>query len=137
MAETSSSIRGTGRTWRWIVPAAYMAGIWWLSSDRLPVDLPGQSDKLVHAGAYGILAALWIWALTGERAPRWRWALGVILASGWGFLDEWHQRFVPGRSAELADVAADCIGGVLAGGALLALRGLTGALRGTGQGTRS
>jgi VanZ family protein len=36
----------------------------------------------------------------------------------YGFTDEFHQLFVPGRSADLRDVLADCVGG-FAGAAMM------------------
>jgi len=40
------------------------------------------------------------------------WA--ATLAVAYGVTDEWHQRFVPGRSATLGDLAADAVGAVVA-----------------------
>jgi VanZ family protein len=48
------------------------------------------------------------------RAARW----AALLGSLYGLTDEFHQRFVPHRSAELGDWAADTLGAAL--GALLA-----------------
>jgi VanZ family protein len=40
-----------------------------------------------------------------------------LLVVTFGFLDEWHQRYIKGRSAELADGLADSAGGLV--GALI------------------
>src|SRR5690349_1643138 len=72
-------------------------------------------DKLLHAGVYAVLGAFTFMAL-----PR-SWSLRtsvLVLAAGaittlYGFSDEFHQIFVPGRSADLRDVLADCVGGFL------------------------
>ncbi len=40
--------------------------------------------------------------------------LAVGVASAFGASDEWHQSFVPGRSAELADWVADTAGAACA-----------------------
>lgn len=78
-------------------------------------------DKLEHAGAYGILAGLIIFAqgLTSRRAV----LVAVVLTSLYGASDELHQVHVPGRSADVLDWAADTIGGcVMSAGAFIARR---------------
>ncbi|HSM91322.1 MAG TPA: VanZ family protein, partial [Anaeromyxobacteraceae bacterium] len=76
-------------------------------------------DKVLHAGAYGVLAAL---AARGLLALGWtaRRTLGIALvaASLYGVTDELHQAFVPGRDADPLDWAADTAGAV-AGAALV------------------
>lgn len=74
-----------------------------------PSLFPHQ-DKLFHAVTYGILGFLLLGGL--PDGPR-RLLLAWLLASLYGCSDEIHQMFVPGRSAELLDLAAD------SGGALL------------------
>lgn len=81
------------------------------------------ADKLVHFSLYAVLGALVARALAAPRARR-----GLVLAAAqlmlFGALDEWHQQFVPGRSAELADWVADLLGalvGLLAAHHLLPL----------------
>jgi hypothetical protein len=76
-------------------------------------------DKLLHAGVYAVLGAFTFMAL-----PR-RWGMRtsvLVLVAGaittlYGFSDEFHQMFVPGRSADLRDVLADCVGGLVGAGA--------------------
>ncbi len=73
-------------------------------------------DKLVHVGAYAPLGALSLLALrtTSVRFPAWLLVvLGGVIAGAYGVTDEFHQRFVPGRSVEALDVTADFIGGCL------------------------
>ena len=74
----------------------------------------GQGDKVVHALLYGVLA----W-LVARAEPRWAAstarAVPVLAAiAAFAAVDEWHQRFVPGRSASVDDWAADCVGAALA-----------------------
>ncbi len=38
--------------------------------------------------------------------------LGVVIAGIYGASDEFHQMFVPTRSAEVLDLVSDCIGGL-------------------------
>ncbi len=79
---------------------------------------PRVWDKLAHALAYGALGALAALALR----RRLRGLLLVLAAAGWatavGALDEWHQQWVPRRSPDLLDLAADAVGAVIAAGAV-------------------
>ncbi len=75
-------------------------------------------DKLVHALVFGGLAVL-IYRSLRLQKPAWsRQAVvvfGVLATVAYGCLDEGHQSLVSERRAELADVAADGIGALLAG----------------------
>jgi VanZ family protein len=71
-------------------------------------------DKVAHFIEYSVLgAALRYWSRKGRKA---------LLAGGVGFaaLDEFHQSFIPGRTASLWDFVADGCG--LAAGFLLSRR---------------
>lgn len=77
------------------------------------LSLPEQAaslDKVAHFGLYSVFA--WLLARHGFGiAGRWlATALAVIVASGFGVVDEWHQQFIPGRSTEYADWMADTAG---------------------------
>ena len=86
-----------------------------------PSGLP--LDKLAHFAMYGVLGT--VAALCWRRADRTPTAFAVALCAILvGAADELHQRSVPGRSAELADWAAD-IAGVAVGFSLVARRDLT------------
>jgi VanZ family protein len=107
------------RARRWIPALAWAAAIMAVSSlPRLGVRVPlfPGSDKVLHFAEYFVLGlALRYWA----GGPRWR-----FLAGGLGFsaLDEFHQRYVPGREASLGDLAADVLGlvaGFLVGARIL------------------
>jgi VanZ family protein len=101
----------------------WAALIFWASSQPNPFpELPRSlfdRDKLLHAGAYAVLGALVRGALSGARLRPWA-AVAVTVAVGaaYGASDEWHQSFVPNRSADPGDLAADAIGA--AGGAAAA-----------------
>lgn len=69
--------------------------------------------KLAHFSEYFILAVLLTRALNGrsagilaKRHMMWSLAMAVI----YSLTDEWHQSFVPGRSARVGDVIIDAIG---------------------------
>lgn len=101
----------------WAPVLVYMAMIFFVSA--LPqAPLPSNiSDKSGHFAAYLLLGVLAVRAVAGGLPAHLtvRVALTALLITiGYGAFDEIHQRFVPGRSAELADVYADSAGGVAA-----------------------
>ena len=104
-----------------------MALIWTVSSmeaPSFPIHLFPLRDKGVHATEYAVLAFLFAHASlrTWQTHPRWRVAfVAVLLTFLWGFLDEMHQAFVPGRSADLLDLLADTFGALVGTTARLAL----------------
>ena len=94
-----------------------MGVIWALSAQSRPIDLPDVPfrDKLAHGLEYGILAVLNLWALRRSRsqgALR-SVAIAVALTSAWGYLDELHQAFVPGRFSDVYDWVADTCGAIV------------------------
>jgi VanZ family protein len=101
-----------------------MGIIFYLSSLPDPGGPPGGlSDKTVHFGTYAALAALMVRALADGRADAvtaGRMLLAITAAAFYGVSDELHQRFVPGRSPEIADVLADA-GGAAAGAVAAAI----------------
>lgn len=70
-------------------------------------EIPGL-DKVVHGTMYGVLGFLVGNALLRERVAAWVLAGGVIAVMAAG--DEWHQEWIPGRSAETLDWVADVAG---------------------------
>ena len=109
---------------RWRPPAAWAAIILLLTSVPVPStpvdDLPGI-DKLVHAVLYGVLAFLALRA-SWERTRGWRLVAATLLGVlCFAALDEWHQAFVPGRSADPLDLLADAVGALAGAAAALVL----------------
>ncbi len=93
-----------------------MALIFAISSIPMPAlpigDVPFK-DKGIHFVEYGVLGFLVMRAclLTWPRVTVYRVALFAIGTTIlWGLLDELHQAYVPNRSAELLDLAADSLG---------------------------
>ena len=107
---------------RWAPPALWAAAQLIATSWPNPhVPSVGQGDKLVHALLYGVQAWL-LGRAEPTLATSWRRAaltLGALACLAG--LDEWHQRWVPGRSADVADAAADDVGAAT-GLALVAYR---------------
>ncbi len=80
-------------------------------------NLPGDiSDKSGHSIGYAMLGGVILRALAGGRLRGVTLARGlaaIVLATLYGITDEFHQLFVPGRSADRYDVLADCIGATI------------------------
>jgi len=102
------------------VPAPLLAlAIWILSSlSTLPLPDTGLSfqDKLLHAGAYGILAlVVSLWVSPGYiRRCQWHaWMIIVLISAAYGALDEVHQSFIPGRDTSFYDWLADLAGALI------------------------
>jgi VanZ family protein len=77
----------------------------------------GMSDKSWHGIGYAILCGALLRALAAGRLHGVTWtraAAAVILTTLYGISDEFHQSFVPGRSPDRVDVAADFLGAALA-----------------------
>lgn len=73
--------------------------------------------KTAHLTTYGVLSvfAFFSWRATLTSPARWtfRWSLlAVLLAAVAGSLDEFHQMFVPSRTASPRDVLLDTIGAI-------------------------
>ena len=101
----SSRVRG------WLWPLAIVVLIF-SASARSTVAAPRLTnfDKIAHFGVYGLLATL-----VCRQTRGWRGAVGTLVAvSAFGLTDEWHQAYVPGRSAEIADWVADTLGALVA-----------------------
>ena len=89
-----------------------------LPSVDMGTDLPGF-DKLLHLAAYTLMAVLACRAFATR--PGLQSALALFLAGFaftllFGLSDEWHQSFVPARTADVWDWAADGLGALLGAG---------------------
>ena len=118
------------RRWPWLLVLLYMALIFHLSSmsNPLPELTERVWDKALHLLEYGALAALLLFALRSSGvAVRRACVLTVAVASLYGASDELHQAFVPGRSCDARDWAADTLGAALCAGAWAGSRGRRGA----------
>lgn len=116
--ERPPAVHVARRAGLWVPVCAYAAAIFVMSSLSQPPQPPaGVGDKGVHVLVYAGLALLVLRALAGARLDRitgGRALLAVGVTVLYGASDEWHQRFVPGRSAELLDLAADAAGALAA-----------------------
>lgn len=112
---------GAERIKAWAPVAAWALVIFGLSS------IPGSSipdmgfslaDKVAHVCVYGVLGLL-LFRAWRRRAPALSAILAVavtaLCALAYGISDEFHQLFVPNRSADVLDLVADLVGGLLGG----------------------
>ena len=102
----------------WAPPLALCIAIFIESSSRIPdigPDIP-HLDKGVHFILFGILAVLFHRAFgtmaVFDGRDRLRVSTAILAAVLYGLSDEFHQYFVPYRTADLADVLADAVGAV-------------------------
>jgi VanZ family protein len=97
-----------------------MATITFLSAQRkigIPMNLIPHQDKVLHFiafGALGISFCLWIRGRRWQTAPWISGALVVLATAFFGFIDELHQAFVPGRHVSAYDWVADLSGAIAA-----------------------
>ena len=72
--------------------------------------------KCAHLTEYFILSLLLLRGIrAGRHGMRLAWAvLAIVLVAGYASLDEFHQRFVPGRTPKVTDVLIDTTGGAAA-----------------------
>lgn len=114
-----TSAPGPSRRLRSWLPVVVWAALIFAASSipgsRLPKMHTSFDDKVEHAIVYGILGALCWRALrrTTPLGPGQAAALATLIALGYGITDEVHQLFVPQRSFELLDMAADASGAAL------------------------
>lgn len=100
---------------RWIPALAWMSWIFWLSSQQTLPPTPGISVAIAaiagHFLLYAMLAALMLIALGAPRRLSSRSvAVAGFAALAYALSDEYHQSFVPGRSASLFDLIVDAAG---------------------------
>jgi VanZ family protein len=96
-----------------------------LPGKDLPVSIPHPLDWVGHWGLYGILGLLIARAAALREWPWRRLAVAALIVSCGAALDELHQLFIPGRSAEVLDWLSDTIGvtaGLTVGARVMASR---------------
>lgn len=123
----------------WIPPLLWMALIWFLSARPAP-ELGDASllrsfvYNLAHGPEFAILAVLVLPLLprSGDwvRLGHWQVVVVLIIAGGYGIVDELHQASVPGRVSSLGDVLTD-LGAVAS---TLVVAGYVGSPDATGRG---
>lgn len=114
---TRSRVNPRSPLFLWGPVVLQMALIFAASSIPNLGQLPGgMSDKSGHSIGYALLGFLLLRAFARGRLRdvTWPWlAAAIVVATLYGVSDEFHQLFVPGRSADRYDVLADFAGGTL------------------------
>jgi VanZ family protein len=101
------------RVFLWIPPLVYMVAIFNVSSQSEPFpELTAHVwDKLLHTVEYAGLGFLVYRALVGEGLGGWSATLlTILIVSAYGATDEWHQAYVPLRTADVQDWMVDTLG---------------------------
>jgi VanZ family protein len=107
-------------TLKWGPVVLWMGMIFILSAQP---TLPSAENQLLdlilkqsaHVLVYAGLAVLWLRALQDSHLPAsQRLCIALVAAGLYALSDEFHQRFVPGRTASLVDVGCDWLGAGLA-----------------------
>ena len=103
----------------WAPPLLWMALIFAVSAQpTLPSLADSLFDSLIKYGAhffeYAVLALLWYRAIYSRFPDPKILPLAFIIVFLYALSDEFHQSFVPGRSATWQDVAVDVLGGACA-----------------------
>lgn len=132
---------GGSLKWRLYLPqyvapvALWMSFIFWLSSRpaadysrfRGTFDFVPFRQEIVHGILYFVLSWLVARAVSAASRPERRrppfveTGAGVVIAVLYGFTDEWHQSFVPGRNPSWVGILADTLGAACAATAWLAM----------------
>lgn len=104
--------------WVWGPPLAQMIAIFIFSGQENLKEVPGGfTDHQGHFIGYALLGVLLVRALASATwrgvRPRVVW-IAIAIGVAYGASDEFHQRFVIGRSAAVDDLIADTLG-VVAG----------------------
>ena len=103
----------------WCSVALYCSIIFFLSAQQ-NLSLPSipSIDKVAHFLEYVGLGWVCAYAWRNEL-PRWPSltiiVFSTVFASAYGASDEWHQAYVPGRTSDWRDWAADTCGGFVGG----------------------
>ena len=88
-----------------------------IPGSKFPKFILKIDDKVIHISIFLVLGLLVFRALEPRvKKNSFDWLRAVISTSvvtAYGALDEIHQMFVPGRTADFRDAAADAIGAVL------------------------
>ncbi len=113
MGGLSTDAFSAERTGRFLLPVLH-----WILPDASPRTLAllhGVVRKGAHVTEFAVLALLWCRALDWHRTGwRTKTALtALLLAAGFGALDEAHQLLVPSRTPSIVDVGWDSLGAVL------------------------
>ena len=108
---------------RWI-PVALWAGVILTGTSVPGVPEPGVPglDKVAHFAMYAVLGLLTARAIRGGVARPRAFLVALAAIAVFAAVDEWHQRLIPSRSAEVADWFADVSGATVGVGSFAAFK---------------
>ena len=114
----SSNIRTKIFSLYWLPVVLYCLLIFIQSSYPATESLPSfpHMDKLAHAGAYALLGFFFFRAFRTTSVGKktvWLVIFSALSATLYGISDEIHQYFVPSRTADVLDMAANTAGSVI------------------------
>jgi VanZ family protein len=105
----------------WLPPILWAGFIFFVSSQpKETFEKLGLSGLLLSIGGhlvvYFVLMSLLVLAFRfgSGVSPKWAYPLSFILIALYGLSDEFHQSFVPGRTATIADWFVDLVGAGIA-----------------------
>jgi VanZ family protein len=106
-----------------VVLAAYWVALFYSTHQSVAApDLFDHFDKLIHFGAYAVLAGIITLLLILRYSMRSRIAIWVwTIAAAYGAIDEYTQKFCPDREPDKLDLLADCLGAAVGIAAAFAL----------------
>jgi VanZ family protein len=113
------SLLGDKKFFKFWFPVILYSGIIFWASSLPPAEIPltfDFSDKIFHALEYSILGYLLARAIREQKVGFRRREVifyAFIFLFLYSLSDEFHQLFVPGRTATIGDLIADGIGGWL------------------------
>ena len=94
----------------WFPVLLYAWLIFVLSSRELAGGGISTYSTFLHMIEFFFLAFLLFRAFNNSQLREYSYPLAIILAAVYGFIDEIHQAFVPGRVSDLKDALADTLG---------------------------
>jgi len=100
----------------WLPSIIWAGFIFYLSSRQIGgISLFPWADKVAHIGIYIVLGFFVCNAFkkTSNMQKGKVVILSFLVVVLYGLSDEFHQMFVPTRSAEVADLLADAVGGLI------------------------
>jgi VanZ family protein len=100
------------------IPALLWGGLTFFLATipRVGSSTETAEHKIGHIAVFATLAATVVWALDRGHALRSSKSLAIalLITAAYGASDEWHQKYVPGRSCEFSDVVLDTVAGAVA-----------------------
>lgn len=88
---------------------AIVIGLFWVGTKQVAVGLfPDPWDKVAHFATFGLIAAL-LWLSLLRDHP----FIVIAVVTLIGMADELHQHYLPGRSANMGDLAVDMLSAAL------------------------